>query len=603
MKKWLAACIIILLAIMLTAHGTRAMAAPALQLVSDLPSNQPVGTKITWTLLDAPPQPHSYRLSIQEPGEVLRVMVDFKQENSFAWTPIEEGLYRFVGSVRDDSTGQITTVSQSFRVTPRATTQPVLSATDHPLVALYSAPPCAEGNDWRVAFRRQGALHIFRTPAKPCQGGKSMNSYVAGMREQSSYQVRHELIDEAGTVLARGPQLLFQTGASERTPPLTVPVSLPPASASLAEGIILQTPSRGTIGFDLIPFATDLSGALVWYYPVDESLVTRVTPQGTMLMLEPKDDVAYQVWREVDVAGNTIRETTVARVNEQLAAMGYAPLTSFHHEATRFPSGHTLVLGSTLREVEVEPGAEPEMVLGDVIVDLDENWQVAWVWDAFDHLDVSREAVLDEKCWQGRNSDTCPLPLANDWLHSNAVTYSPQDGNLLLSIRHQDWVIKLDYQDGAGTGAVIWRLGLEGDFSIQPPNQFAWFSHQHDAYYINENQIILYDNGNTRCAVLPSPCHSRGQVYQLDEEARTASLVLNSDLGNYTFAGANGQPLQNGNFYFTSGQQFGPSGPFGTMEEVAPDGSILFTVRTEGMIYRSFRLKDLYTPPTDSVSP
>ena len=39
--------------------------------------------------------------------------------------------------------------------------------------------------------------------------------------------------------------------------------------------------------------------------------------------------------------------------------------------------------------------------------------------------------------------------LAKDWLHTNSIAYSPADGNLLISMRHQDWVLKLDYRDGA----------------------------------------------------------------------------------------------------------------------------------------------------------
>jgi len=35
---------------------------------------------------------------------------------------------------------------------------------------------------------------------------------------------------------------------------------------------------------------------------------------------------------------------------------------------------------------------------------------------------------------------------------SNAVIYSASDGNSLLSMRNQAWILKIDYGDGAGTG-------------------------------------------------------------------------------------------------------------------------------------------------------
>jgi len=60
----------------------------------------------------------------------------------------------------------------------------------------------------------------------------------------------------------------------------------------------------------------------------------------------------------------------------------------------------------------------------------------------------------NERCTPG----VCP-PLylasqANDWMHGNSVSRTP-DGNLLLSIRNQDWVVLIDYQDGKGSGQVM----------------------------------------------------------------------------------------------------------------------------------------------------
>jgi arylsulfate sulfotransferase len=43
--------------------------------------------------------------------------------------------------------------------------------------------------------------------------------------------------------------------------------------------------------------------------------------------------------------------------------------------------------------------------------------------------------------------------------HANAVLYSKDHGNILISMRHENIVDKMDYEDGKGTGGVIWRLG------------------------------------------------------------------------------------------------------------------------------------------------
>jgi arylsulfate sulfotransferase len=234
-----------------------------------------------------------------------------------------------------------------------------------------------------------------------------------------------------------------------------------------------------------------------------------------------------------------------------------------------------------------------------MIIDLDLNLQVAWTWNTFDHLDVSRKAVLNEQC--SPFMPICP-PIfksryANDWTHANAIDYVPADGSLLVSLRHQDWVVKIDYGDGAGTGEVIWRLGRDGDFP-DPPGLDSWFSHQHDAHFEGD-QLLIFDNGNTRCGQLGSPgCNSRGQALVINEEQRTVSVVLSADLGVFAPAVGSAQRLSNGNYWFTAGMPLPDLAAVST--EVRADGTPVYRVavtsppRTTG--YRSFRLADLYTP-------
>src|SRR5207245_7378417 len=64
-------------------------------------------------------------------------------------------------------------------------------------------------------------------------------------------------------------------------------------------------------------------------------------------------------------------------------------------------------------------------------------------------------------------------------------------------LRHQDWVIKIDYRNGAGDGHVIWRLGQGGDFTVNSTDPNPWFSHQHNAHYIDDHTLILFDNGRS----------------------------------------------------------------------------------------------------------
>src|SRR5580704_10505712 len=96
---------------------------------------------------------------------------------------------------------------------------------------------------------------------------------------------------------------------------------------------------------------------------------------------------SLQVVREMDPAGNILRETNNARVGEQLESRGLRSdckksgkecVSGFHHEAIRLPNGHTLVIAGLERmfPAGTQGSKEPVDILGDLIEDLDEDFQV-----------------------------------------------------------------------------------------------------------------------------------------------------------------------------------------------------------------------------------
>ena len=238
------------------------------------------------------------------------------------------------------------------------------------------------------------------------------------------------------------------------------------------------------------------------------------------------------------------------------------------------------------------------------IVVLDKNFQVSWVWDSFDHLDVNRGPILGEVLQPGGTDQltaSTPVLPAVDWLHVNAVSWSPGDGNLVVSLRNQDWVIKIDYANGAGDGHIIWRLGQGGDFTVNSTDPNPWFSGQHDAHYIDDRPLILFDNGNTRRASDPT-ADSRGQVWKLDEQTMTATLVFNVDLGSYSPMFGAAQRLSNGDYSFLSGGQGPATKQFGQTIEVRPDGSTAYVLADNKWEYRSFRVQTLYAGVSDQLA-
>jgi len=609
-----------------TMHAMQASGTPSIDLSSDQPSGQFVGTPIRWTVTSSGTNQVTYRLAITRRGHTEQVVIDYRSRNVFEWTPLEEGAYIVEASVRDGGTGEVAQASTLFEAFSRAIDSPVVTLSDHPLVALFSSPPCPAGILVRVLYKAIASATPEATPTKSCDGATSMNFYVAGLWESSDYAFRVEFLDHSGRESERapvamprgfpedqgfvpvgyGPRLTLRTGPADRRLAALQSIRPPTARSSPAENVLLQSMSIGTVlagasfaPTPAVPFASDLSGRALWYYrgdPNDRPSLLQPVPGGTLLITLAEGGLEGQFLQEVDLAGRVLRETNTRRVSQQLLAIGQDRIGAFHHEALRLPNGNTAVIASVERVLQGVQGPLPVDILGDTIIVLDRNWQVVWVWNAFDHLDVSRRATLAEACVRGESG--CPpfflASIVNDWTHTNAITYSRLDGNLLLSVRNQDWVIKIDYRDGLGDGDVVWRLGPEGDFILDSNDPFPWLSHQHDPRYVDTRHLVLYDNGNTRCARFADLCYSRGQVYRIDESNRIASLTLNVDLGNYSFALGSAQPLSNGNFHFNSGIQPGPSNFVATSDEITPEGAFAYSQRTDATVYRSWRLTDLY---------
>jgi hypothetical protein len=251
-----------------------------------------------------------------------------------------------------------------------------------------------------------------------------------------------------------------------------------------------------------------------------------------------------------------------------------------------------------------------------LIIDLDENFQVSWTWDSFDRLNTARTAVLNEKCGQsgGDGVDKCGnlklAKIANDWTHANSLLLT-SDNNLTISLRNQDYVIKVDYENATGNGAVIWALGNQGNcatpgctapsFTITTENAFyqdnwPWFSHQHDVEFDGTNWE-LYDNGNTRVSAPPLGLglgDSRGYVFALDETSKIISVVDGFDLKSFNPGFGSAQLLTDGDYEFTNGTL--ADGLKSQDMEIHPSVEKTdYNVQWDTRSYRAFRMTDLYT--------
>jgi hypothetical protein len=527
-----------------------------------------------------------YRYRVRGPLESgFRTVRDFSPTSYFVWTPVAtEGTYEVEVSALDRATGEVESVVSEYQVSSRiVNNETVITPTDNELVFLFSAPACSDGARTSVEMEAPDGAKQF-THWMDCAAGQSTNVYLAGMRAATEYKVRqHVTLPDGSTSI--GPTLTVSTSALSISPATSQTVVTP--SKSSGSGVLLQSKP-----FD-VTTAIDMDGNVVWYTSGQFRYLTRPVNGGYFLVIndEPAGGDADQWLRLIDLVGDTVWETNAGAVNAQLERMGMQPMTSFHHEARVLDDGRILVLAGTERILGDVQGAGEIDVLGDMILILDRDLQVQWAWDAFDQLDATRPAILGEVCRQGTGG--CPVfrlaDVANDWLHGNSLQLTP-DGNILYSARHQDWVIKIDYENGKGSGAVIWRMGPGGDFQVQSADPWPWFSHQHDPSFISAELMAVFDNGNTRQREDAS-AESRGQVFRVDEAQRSVAPVLNVNLGGFSLALGSAQSLGNGNFHFDLGWI---SNGFSQAIEVDPNGTVVSRLQTETQQYRSFRMLSMY---------
>ncbi len=577
--------------ILLATFWTPLQAQMTVSLSPSVPSPARLGVPVKWTAVvsGARPGTLAYRFRVLHQGRDFRTLVDYGPKFSLTWTTIEEeGGYPMEVSVKNTNTGDSALATVNFVFSPIEGTLPAITPSANRLVFIYSGPNCREGR-MRVQFQSAGGI-LQNTPSRPCVPGHSMNFYLAGMLPGAPCTARYIL--ETRSAEVNGPTLTFTPPASTLQPPS---VSLltqgqPPAT----NGVLLQSLLSGSA------IATDLRGNIVWYGPSDVTELTRPVTGGTFLGIYENDaeDPSQQFFREFDLAGFPIAETNAAQVSRQLTLLGVHPINAFHHEARKLADGKYLVLAEYDKILNLQ--GQSVDVIGDMILVLDRNLQVLWSWDSFNHLDPTRQAPLGETCAAG-NAGCSPwylAPIANDWLHGNSLQLTP-DGDIVYSMRNQDWVIKIDYQNGAGSGNVLWRLGNGGDFQIVSSDPSPWFSHQHDANFESDNvSLLIFDDGNTREAINPA-VDSRGQLLQLDQQNKVARLVLNADLGTYSSAVGSAQLLPNGDYHFDSGFIYIPTtgALISQSVEVNAAGELEYGIGFAAVEYRTFRMPDLYTAP------
>jgi arylsulfate sulfotransferase len=510
----------------------------------------------------------------------------------------------------------------------------VVTPTNNPQVALYTMTLPFPGRV-KVDFGETKSYGLKTWYQSTDTNNGQVSILVAGMKGNTTYHMMASLIlgdnlyvsDPAGDQTFKTGEIPnpgiegvdYQYHVTATTAPGMTP----------QPGIELTNPLNSLTAFDL-------QGNQIWTYIVptpkfDTLDGFKALPNGDFMIVVstpvgaggPIDEID-----EIDLAGDVVHRITIADLN---AALQYAPssctecpglnLNTFHHDVTPLPNGHILVLTNMVKNLPPSATGEPKAtdVTGDVVIDLDENWNPVWAWSEFNHLSTLRHPMS----WP-------------DWTHSNAVVYSPDDGDFLISIRHQNWVLKVNYQNGSGDGSIVWTLGYQGSLKLIGGNSPQdWQYAQHDPGFFSPNtsgvfSLGLMDNGDDRLypasancprnaqGVIPPNCeYSSIPVFQIDEEKKTATLTFHQILPHtpanlaggtikdlYSYFGGNTDELPNGDVeYDLCGLEIAPATPGGAagaasmVREVTQEKNprTVWTLELQNEnFYRAFRAPSLY---------
>ncbi len=498
------------------------------------------------------------------------------------------------------------------QVTPTANVQ----------AASYTISPAAVGTV-SVQFGTTTSYGLTTWTQPVPQGGGAVSLFVAGMQANTPYHMRGVVQFADGTQFNDADQT-FTTGA---LPTGTVPKITATTTAGM-------TPQSGVEVVDLLDLTaaeypllealvTDLNGNIIWAYAPGTSVPAGSTPQPIKLLPNGHFLINFavansigqalsSVLQEVDLGSNVIWSMTSAQLNTALAAAPTScaecnvTILGMHHDIAILPNGHLVVLADTTQVVS------GTTVYGDVVIDLGDMENVGgnnpnhipqpvWAWNEFSHLDITRQPYS--------------YP---DWTHTNAVIYSSDDGNLIISMRHQNWLVKVDYANGSGAGDIIWHLGYQGDFTLMnadgtpDTNQIDWFFAQHGPSFVSKNttgkfSLVLFDNGTDRgvavvtggtCGVAGQPaCYSTVPIFDLDETAKTATFVIHPTTEDYSFFGGNAEVLANGNVEYDECSDSSAAGTSGAILEVTQSSSpqTVWKMLISGQYsYRGMRMGSLY---------
>lgn len=345
-------------------------------------------------------------------------------------------------------------------------------------------------------------------------------------------------------------------GDSQSSQPLSfatpqLPSDFPPIRTTLSNsvrmepGITMFAVNHWKNNVSLVDYgyliAIDTSGQVVWYCRTgDRTSDFRPLRNGHLLYQHG----SYRYLYEIDLLGNDHRCWYASRTTEAPHSQAIAvDVDSLHHEVVELPNGNFMSLATELRRFEryptseTMPGAsyEPAWVVCDEVIEFEPiTGRIVERLPLTGLLDTRRFGYLAlGGFWREKYDDFLDSP-SRDWSHANALQFLPEENCILVSLRHQDCVLKIDWKEKR----LLWILGTPKNWSkpfqkflLKPVGNLTWFFHQHAAHMTSVDTLMMFDNGNYRAVPFETPVtapnnFSRVVVHRIDAESMTVSQIF-----------------------------------------------------------------------------
>lgn len=271
----------------------------------------------------------------------------------------------------------------------------------------------------------------------------------------------------------------------------------------------------------------DASGFPVWFQEIAGAIVADFTVE--------EDGSLFSFNTEARDDDETREEKGIGVINFGLSGeilKSWTP-TDFDldfHAAVQTPSGTLIALRYVLSDKVLSPtmgvinpilqegtSCPASIPLGTEktwrgeVIEIAQDGNVIKSWNMNESLPNSLTTAL----WVNLNPFEGPMECTLDAEHLNAVQYLADTNRVLVTARHIDGVVMLDWT----SNKVLWTLGGNiGPDSLRiVDDPLGGPSLPHDANMLDEDHMLLFDNNPRK--------GSRAVIYRIDDVKRTATLV------------------------------------------------------------------------------